>query len=188
VGSKIVVNPEHALATCQRLFEFQCRFFYRAHYVFTFRNPIDVLMSTRGLAELNGHEPASCESVLQGFLAVVALYIRMLRNLPSVTVAFHEDIGPPLFQMLGDTLGLDLSGAYPYYDAKRVRRYTLDDIPAPSRQLTADVIKLYDMFRAQASTGFALTQLEQNSGHFDSNHYTPLGALYRRVQQLMSSI
>jgi transposase InsO family protein len=83
VGSKIVVNPSNAAGTCRRVFDFHCRHFCRAHYVFTFRNPVDVLMSTRGLAELHGDAPASHESLLRSFLAVMALYLRMLRNLPS---------------------------------------------------------------------------------------------------------
>lgn len=50
VGSKIVINPQHAVEESREVFDFQCRHFYAAHYIFTFRNPLDALMSTRGLA------------------------------------------------------------------------------------------------------------------------------------------
>jgi hypothetical protein len=65
VGSKLVINPDDAQEACQAVFDFHCRHFYRARYVFTFRNPIDVLMSTRGLAELNGDTAAGYEVVAQ---------------------------------------------------------------------------------------------------------------------------
>ena len=114
VGSKIVVNPHEAARTCQQLFEFHCRHFYRSHYVFTFRNPIDVLMSTRGLAELNGDEAAGYDTVLKSFLQVMALYIRFLRNLPSVRAVFHEDLGEAVLRDTGAWLGVDLGEAAGY--------------------------------------------------------------------------
>lgn len=185
-GSKIVVNPEHASATCRTLFDFHCRHFYRAHYVFTFRNPIDVLMSTRGLAELHGDEAASYEAVLRSFLQVVALYIRMLRNLPNVTAVFHESIDAETFRALQQWLGVDLNHAASYYDTRRVRHYTLDLVPESSRELAVAVIDIYEKLRDQMADGDRLLQLEQNSGHIDPAHFTPLGDLQRRVEQLLS--
>ncbi|MBE1159971.1 sulfotransferase [Dyella acidiphila] len=188
VGSKIVINPERAQPTCQQVFDFQCRYFYRAHYVFTFRNPIDVLMSTRGLAELNGNAAASCESVLASFVRVIGLYIRMLRNLPTVHAVVHEDIDETVFRDLGLALRVDLAQAGSYYDTKRVRRYSLDDIPASARDSASAVMELYENLRQQLRSGFGLVQLEQNSGHFDISHYTPLGALQRRVDQVLAQL
>lgn len=188
VGSKIVVNPEKSQETCQRIFDFHCRHFYRSHYIFTFRNPIDVLMSTRGLAELNGDTAASYEVVLRNFLGVVALYIRMLRNLPSVSAVFHENVSETTFRDLGGRLGLDLAYAMRYYDPGRVRHYTLDDVPEHARESVKVVVDLYENLRQHALAGFEAVQLDQNSGHFDIRHYTPLGALQRRVEQLLKQI
>jgi hypothetical protein len=186
VGSKIVINPGNARETCQRVFDFHCRHFYRAHYIFTFRNPIDVLMSTRGLAELNGDTPESYEAVLSSFVRVIGLYIRMLRNLPCVDAVFHENVDETVFSDLGLKLRADLTHATSYYDSKRVRHYSLDDIPEPSRESAKAVIELYEDLRQHAQAGFGLVQLDQNSGHFDINHYTPLGALQRRVDQVLA--
>lgn len=187
VGSKIVINPEHALTTCAKLFDFHCRSFFRSHYIFSFRNPIDVLMSTRGLAELNGDPAASHESVLRSYVGVIGLFIRSLRNLPHVTAVFHEDMGPATFARIGSWLDVDLDGASDYYDATRVRHYTMDAIPERARPYAAAVAELYEDFRAQAQAGFSLVQLEQNAGNFSPGHATPLGALHGRVSQLLAS-
>jgi hypothetical protein len=186
VGSKIVINPEKSQESCQRVFDFHCRYFYRAHYIFTFRNPIEVLMSTRGLAELNGDTAASCEAVLSSFVRVIALYIRMLRNLPSVHAVFHENIDETVFRDLELKLRVDLSHATSYYDARRVRHYSLDDVPEHARASAASVCDLYEELRKHALAGFGMIQLEQNSGHIDIAHYTPLGALQRRVDQWLA--
>jgi hypothetical protein len=188
VGSKLVINPEKSEETCQAIFDFHCRYFYRAHYVFTFRNPIDVLMSTRGLAELSGYTAVSHEVVLRSFVRVVGLYIRMLRNLPAVSAVFHESISDATFRDLGADLGVDLSSAARYYETKRIRRYTLDDIPEHARESVKAVIDLYENLREHALAGFESIQLEQNTGHLDISHYTPLGALQRRVEQLLKQL
>jgi hypothetical protein len=190
VGSKLVVNPDGAEETCNAVFDFHCRYFYRAHYVFTFRNPVDVLMSTRGLAELNGDAAAGYEVVLRSFVRVVGLYIRMLRNLPTVSAVFHESIEEATFRELGESLGVDLSFAMRYYDARRVRHYTLDDIPGHARESAKVVADLYERLRTHALAGFESVQLEQNSKHLDMDgrHFTPLGALQRDVEQLLARL
>lgn len=188
VGSKVVINPGNAQETCQRVFDFHCRHFYRSHYIFTFRNPIDVLMSTRGLAELNGDAPESYETVLSSFVRVIGLYIRMLRNLPYVDAVIHENVDETVFRDLGLKLRVDLARATSYYDSKRVRHYSLDDIPESSRESAKVVIELYENLRQHTRAGFGLVQLDQNSGHFDINHYTPLGALQRRVDQVLAQL
>lgn len=188
VGSKLVINPQKSEETCREVFDFHCRHFYRSHYVFTFRNPIDVLMSTRGLAELNGDTAASYDMVLRSFVRVVGLYIRMLRNLPAVSAVFHESISETTFHDLGAELGVDLSSAARYYDTKRVRHYTLNDIPEHVRESVKVVVELYENLREHALAGFDSVQLEQNTGHIDIRHYTPLGALQRRVEQLLQQL
>lgn len=187
VGSKIVVTPEGAEQICQKLFEFHCQHFYRSHYVFTFRNPIDVLISTRGLAELHGNEAATHTQVLKSFLHVVALYIRFLRNLPSVTAVFHEGIDATVFQQTGLWLGLDLGEAAKYYDGKRVRHYTLEDVPEHAHALALSVMDIYNQLRDIVSAGIDLPQLEQNNNHLSPTHFTPLGNLSRRVEKLIAS-
>jgi hypothetical protein len=61
-------------------------------------------------------------------------------------------------------------------------------IPQPSRESAKAVIELYGDLRQHAQAGFDLAQLDQNSGHFDINHYTPLGALQRRVDQVLAQL
>ncbi|WP_199096139.1 sulfotransferase [Dyella sp. ASV21] len=188
VGSKIVINPEHAARACESVFDFQCRNFYRAHYIFTFRHPVDVLMSTRGLAELSGYEAVSHEVILGSFLRIMGLYIRMLRNLPFVTSVFHEHMDARAFRQLGSWLDIDLARAASYYDDARVRHYSMEQLPGHVQPLAADVVRIYEDLRAQAEAGFDLIQLEQNAGNFSPGHATALGALNRRIEQRLASV
>ena len=188
VGSKIVINPGDANSTCGRLFDFHCRHFYRSHYVFTFRNPLDTLMSTRGLAELNGDQAVTHTEVLRSYGLVIQLYIRMLRNLPYVFAIFHDAVDSSSFDSLGAALGVPLDGAMRYYNRAKVRHYQITDIPETSRPSMREALELYESFRDQTIAGYELPQIEQNAGHLDPTHYTALGALSRRVQLMLDHL
>ncbi len=188
VGSKIVINPGDADDSCHRLFDFHCRHFYASHYIFTFRNPLDTLISTRGLAELNGDTAATHAAVLRAYAQVIQLYLRMLRNLPQVSAVFHDAVDASTFARLGDWLGLPLDGAARYYDGAKVRRYGLDDIPESSRAAMEEALAIYQSFRDDTLAGYQLLQIEQNSGHLDPGHFTPLGRLASRVQRFLDSL
>lgn len=188
VGSKIVITPGRAGEEAERVLAFQSRYFYQSHYVFTFRNPLDVLMSTRGLAEYNGGWVAGYTDVMKGFFEVVALFIRSLRNLPHVHVVFHEAVDAEVFGRLEQALGIPLSNAASYYDNRKVRHYTLDAVPESHRTLVADAITLYEDFRRAALAGFDLIQIEQNDGHLHPDHFTVLGRLSWRVTRFLAGI
>jgi hypothetical protein len=112
----------------------------------------------------------------------------MLRNLPAVGAVFHESIGETTFRSLGQDLGVDLGSAMHCYDSKRVRHYTLDDIPGHARESVKAVMDLYDNLRQHAIAGFESIQLEQNARHLDARHFTPLGALQRDVERLLRQL
>lgn len=188
VGAKIVINPERATEESRQIFDFQCRHFYRSHYVFAFRNPLDVLMSTRGLAQLNGGHVASHVEVLRGFVSVLQLFVLALRNLPHVHAVFHESVDADAFAALGQSLGVRLSRAMAYYDRSKVRRYQLDAIPEAHRALVGEAMALYSDFRQQAVAGFELIQIEQNDGHLDPLHFTGLGRLSWRMTRFIDSL
>lgn len=188
VGSKIVINPEHAAEESRQLFDFHCRHFYTSHYIFSFRNPLDVLMSTRGLAQLNGGRVATHKEVLSGFFAIVQLFFRALRNLPHVHVLFHEAISTDAFAALGEWLGMPLTRAMSYYDHAKVRHYELSEVPDVHRALVAEAMALYMDFQREALAGFDLTQIEQNDGHLDPVHFTALGRLSWRVTRFLDAL
>lgn len=188
VGCKIAVNPQGAALDSRRLFDFQSRYFHRSRYIFTFRNPVEVCISTRALAEYTGVRVASYEQVLHGFLTIMALYLRMLRNLPWVTVLFHEEIGAASFAALGKWLDLDLAAAASYYDDAQVRHYALDAVPAPYQERVSAVVALYEEFRAHGQLGYECVQLNQNSNHFEQRHYTALGHLARRIDAMIAAL
>ncbi|WP_162253100.1 sulfotransferase [Rhodanobacter sp. Soil772] len=188
VGSKIVINPEHAVAECGQLYDFHCRYFYASHYIFAFRNPLDVLLSTRGLAQLNGGRVASHVEVLRGFFSIVQLYFRTLRNLPHVHAVFHEAIDTGVFDALQKALTVPLTRAMGYYDRDKIRHYTLEQIPQIHRALTAEAMALYEDLRREALAGFGLLQIEQNDGHLDPVHFTALGRLSWRVTRFLDTL
>jgi hypothetical protein len=188
VGSKIVINPPHAAEESQQLFDFHCRHFYTSHYIFSFRNPLDVLMSTRGLAQLNGGRVATHKEVMQGFFTVVQLFFRALRNLPHVQVVFQEAISADVFGALGKSLGMSLTHAMSYYDHAKVRHYEPSEIPDAHRALVAEAMTLYVDFQREALAGFDLTQIEQNDGHLDPIHFTNLGRISWRVTRFLDAL
>ena len=188
VGSKVVINPLLADDQASQLFDFHCRYFYSSHYLFTFRNPLDALMSTRGLAELNGGKLATFAEVLKSYFVVVQLFFRALRNLPHVEVVFHEAIDADTFRKLEGWLGLPLQRAMDYYCNGKVRHYELTAIPDADRSVVAEAIDLYEKFKHETLAGFDLIQIEQNSGHFEQNHYTALGQLSKAVSKFIETI
>jgi len=188
VGSKIVINPLEAEDRASELFDFHCRHFYASRYLFTFRNPLDVLMSTRGLAELNGGTVSTYAEVIKGYFLVVQLFFRALRNLPHVEVVFHEAVEPATFRKLESWLATPLPHAGDYYSGSKVRHYELTAVPEPHRPLVAEAVDLYDKLKRETLAGFELIQIEQNSGHFDQNHFTVLGQLSRDVSNFLRTI
>ena len=188
VGSKIVITPGDAHAEAEKVFAFQSRHFYRSRYVFTFRNPLDVLVSTRGLAQFNGGEVASHADVLRTFFEVIALYIRALRNLPHVHAIFHESVDARAFTALERAWSIGLPEAVRYYDNRKVRHYTLDDVPKAHHAIVTEAIAFYEDFQRAALTGFDLLQIEQNNGHLHPDHFTVLGRLSWRVSRFLEGL
>jgi hypothetical protein len=188
VGAKLVINPEDAEAEASRVFDFYSRYFYRSHYVFTFRNPLDMLMSVRGLASWNGADEASHVAILRCFYLVLQLYLRMLRNLPHVSAVFHESVDANTFEALGNWLSVDLKGAAAYYDSDKVRHHALAELPEAWRGVIQQAVTVYEDLRGEVQAGGALLQLEQNSRHIDERHYTVLGKLWRRTELLLESL
>ena len=178
-GAKIVVNPSDGPAGIAQLFDFQCRHFYRARTLFSFRNPRDVLASIAGLADMEGAAPAPAALILEMFMRTVALYFRMLRTIPFVTAVFHEDGGTEIVAAARRFLGLDLAEASAYYQPARARHYSGQECPT-----LALVEDFYADFRAAAKAGFTCVQLEQNEGHFDPAHRTEFGKFVWRADRI----
>ena len=184
VGAKLVINPVRPADDLTNLFDFHCRHFHDAYYVFAFRDPLATALSTRDLQVLSRGDSDGIRVIMRNFTDVVALYARMLRNFPNVRAVFHEDRHVQTFEGLQRWLGVPLVAGGAYYDAKRVRTY--DDAQlTPEARESMDVIRqLYADLRNGAARGFATPQLEQNDGHLSSNHYTLLGSIDRRARIL----
>ena len=188
VGAKLIILPERTEAEAALVFDFYCRYFYRSHYVFTFRNPLDMLISFRSLASWIGWESASHVTVLRCFYIVIQLYLRMLRNLPHVSAVFHECVDVDTFRALGLSLDVDLKGAAAYYDDHKVHHHSLTELPETWHEAFQQAMAVYEDLRHEVQSGASLLQLEQNSRHIDERHYNVLGRLWRRTELLLAAL
>jgi len=188
VGSKIVIHQDRNTGMPDQLFDFMTKWFYGSHFIFTFRNPADVLGSNRGLAAWTGGESPDCRLVMRSFLWVMRLYIRALRNLPNVRAIFHEQVSPQTFEALSDWLGLDLRGSFGYYSDTKVKAYSRAALSDGDRLLLERTEALYAELSLQACAGYELVQIDQNNATIDPTHGSRLGELYRRIDEAIAAI
>ncbi len=184
VGAKLVVNPIRPAEDLADLFDFHCRHFYDARYIFTFRDPLATALSTRDLQLLSRGESDGMQAIMRNVADVVSLYVRMLRNLPHVRAVFHEDLNAQVFEGLQAWLDVPLAAGAAYYDARRVRSYDDAQLTSEESLSMMAIRQLYADLRVGVKSGFATPQLEQNDGHLSSDHYTLLGSLDRRARVL----
>jgi hypothetical protein len=187
VGSKIVVNNRREQDWIQRLSAYHCQKFYTARYIFTFRNPISAVKSTRDLQLLVGTEVDSASNLLANYLETVELFVCAVRNLPHVRAVFHEDMGAAQLQSIGSWLNVDLSASQAYYDQARVRPYDGSGFGDGDRERIENVMQLYADLRLEVNAGLTTPQIEQNDSNFAPGHYTALGSIARRAAVLSAS-
>ena len=186
VGAKVVVDPEGADETAERIYEFAMREFYRSRYVFTFRNPIDVLCSMQNLCSYGGRQPPSPAAIMRSYLISIRLYIRMLRTMPKVQVLFHGRISAATFADLGKMLKIDLGNCHKYYSDEKANRYT-PNLGSWQNQALDRVYAVYEEFRDGAANGYDLIQIDQNrDAMLNPSHPTPLGLLCRHVEEAIA--
>ena len=184
VGAKLVINPVRPADELAEMFDFHCRCFYDAYYIFTFRDPLATALSTRDLQVLSRGETDGVRAIMRNFAEVVALYMRMMRNLPHVRAVFHEQMDAEAFATLQTWLGVSLAGAAAYYDTQRVRSYDDGQLTPDERQMMTVLRQLYADLRDGSACGFTAPQLEQNDGHLSPTHYTMLGSIDRRARTI----
>jgi hypothetical protein len=188
VGSKIVFNPSTFLHDPEQVLNFYSREFYSSHFIFTFRNPLQMAQSAREFQLMTGGEVTPFDMLMSSYIAVVSLCIVMLRNLPHVHIVFHDNMSRRVFGDLGRKLGVRLSGARRYYDRGRVREYDPTPMLEAHGEKARLALDLYRDFREAAIHGFDLVQIEQNSGDITPNHLTPLGQLARRCETISEGL
>jgi hypothetical protein len=187
VGSKIVVNNRRDQDWIQRLSAYHCQRFYTARYVFTFRNPIAAVKSTRDLQLLVGAEVDSASNLLANYLETLQLFVCAVRNLPHVRAVFHEEMGAARLESLGSWLNVDLSASHAYYDQARVRPYDGRGFGDGDYGRLEKVMQLYADLQVEVNAGLTTPQIEQNDSNFAPGHYTSLGSIARRAAVLSAS-
>ena len=184
VGAKLVINPIRPMQDLEELFDFHCREFFSAYYVFTFRDPLATVLSTRDLQLLSRGETDGLRAIMRNFVDCVGLYVRMLRNLPHVRAVFHESLDAATFEDLQGWLEITSGRASTYYDTRRVRSYDVLQLTEDERASMAVIQQLYADLREGVLSGFATPQLEQNDRHLSPQHHTLLGSIDRRARLL----
>ena len=188
VGSKIVINPVRDAGYLGRFFDFHCRDFYRARYLFTFRRPLPTVASTRGLQVLVRGESDDLRTILRNYAEVAGLYIRMARNLPHVRAVFHEDVERSTFEGLERWLDIPLAGSDRYYEAAKVNRYEdLGDALGHAESFAA-LQAIYDGLRQEAGAEFRALQAEQNDNHLNAAHFTAIGTIQRQIDAIVRDL
>ena len=184
VGAKLVINPSDSPEDIEGLFAFQCRHFYQARYIFTFRRPLYVVSSMRGMQALVGDGVRSTTPTMTSYAASAALYLRALRNLPNVTAVFHEDAAGETLTRLGRWLDIRLDGAEAYYDGTRVQSYDNATLNDEERRRFGLLDDLYDAVKAASAEDGRRLQISQNNGHFQESHFTPVGSATRKAAMI----
>ncbi len=188
VGEKVAINPMRPPEALDQLYAFQCQHFFSSRYVFTFRDPLATILSTRDLQELLIGRNDGLPAIMRSYVDTIRLFVRMLRTLPNVRALCHEDVNRETFDRLEIWLGVTLSDAHLYYDSARVRRYTEAGLDDETQACVATLRALYDRLRHELRTGFALPQLDQNNGHLNPGHLTPLGRLSRDADAIAAGL
>ena len=188
VGAKVVINPMRRPDALDQLFAFHCRSFFQSRYVFTFRDPLATILSTRDLQDLLIGRNDGLPAIMRSYVDTIRLYIRMTRILPHVRAVCHEDVSRETFDGLQSWLGVDLPNAHTYYDASRVLSYSAADLDDGERGHLAQLHALYDRLRRELRTGFVTPQLDQNNNHLNPGHLTPLGRLSRDADEVAAGL
>jgi hypothetical protein len=190
VGAKIAINPVRERGMLDRLFDFQCRHFYRARHVFTFRHPFSTVMSTRDLQVLGRGESDTFREMLCSYAETAALYVRMARTLPQVRAVFHEDVDRATFDGLSRWLGVPLDRSHLYYDPTKVRRYPAIEEAGEHAATFRQLAEVYGQLREASRAEFPALQAEQNDNHLDldGTHFTGLGKAQRTLAALIREL
>jgi hypothetical protein len=187
VGSKVVLNPSTFLHDPHQVLNFYAREFYGSHFIFTFRNPLQVLNSTHDLQEMTGGDATPFDMAMGSYVATVSLCIMMLRNFPRVHVVFHDNMTRRTFSKLEKWLEIRLPRARDYYDQKKVRAYDVASVLSAHGEKAQMMLDLYRDFREAATKGFDLIQIGQNNANPSETHLTPIGKLARRCELISTS-
>ena len=188
VGAKVVINPMRAPDALDQLFAFHCRLFFQSRYIFTFRDPLATILSTRDLQELLIGRNDGLPAIMRSYVDTIRLFIRMKRILPQVRGLCHEDVSRETFDGLESWLGVNLTNAHNYYDASRVLSYNAAGLDDLTLRHLAQLHALYVRLRCELRTGFATPQLDQNNNHLSAGHLTPLGRLSRDADDVAADL
>ncbi|HTZ70154.1 MAG TPA: sulfotransferase [Acetobacteraceae bacterium] len=188
VGSKTVLNPVRPAGWLERLFAFHCQHFYQSRYIFTFRDPVATILSTRDLQVLLSGHTEGLRSIMRNYVDTVLLFVSMLRALPNVRAVCHEDIDRATFDRLEAWLGVSLPNSHTYYDRHRVLSYDDEGLDDATRHLTGLLRELYGNLRQGINHGFATPQLDQNNHHLSPTHLTKLGHVARQAEMLADGL
>jgi hypothetical protein len=107
VGDKIAFRGGKLGYDADECFGFHARHFFSSHYVCVVRNPADVMKSNKEM-----FKPEDLLLYADSYLQALLLILAFTETLPNAYVLFHESINQRTFDIIGERLGVDLSGTY----------------------------------------------------------------------------
>jgi hypothetical protein len=188
VGAKTVINAVRPDSWLEKLYAFHSQNFYSSRYIFTFRDPVATIMSTRDLQVLLVGRTDGLLAIMRGYVDTVSLFVRMVRTLPHVQALCHEDIDRDAFDRLEHWLGVKLPNSHLYYDSDRVLSYSDEGLDGETMRMLGHVRSLYANLRQELGRGITTPQLDQNNNHLNPAHLTPLGYISRQADLIAADL
>ncbi len=181
VGSKIATRTAATSEQIATILRFHSSHFYDSHYLFSFRQPKAIIVSSYYFQLALGGQASPVEHVIRNFVDTVGLFITMRRTFPNVQVVFHPDVTRETFATIGAAIGVDLSGAGDYYDDAMVSTHPSLALSDKHRRLIDLASGLFDELVRVAAEDFPKLQMEQNNNVMDPARYTRLGRLTQQA-------
>jgi hypothetical protein len=143
---------------------FEARFF-RSKYIFTFRDPVQAVISS---AMLWNKSPVS---LIAGWAAVVRLWADLIRIFPSTMTVLLEDLDAARIAKISTFLQIDLTESEALLDPRELRRHNPADIASGEvvEQLAPRLQMIYHEIRETVAMERVLLQTDQKRERDDGS-------------------
>lgn len=197
VGDKMAfTNHQFAVMPTDQIRAFFEARFFAARHIFTFRDPVQTLLSTAHLFRIS--EDATLRPYIVGWLKTAQLWADCVRTFPN-TLTVADPLSPATVTRLAEFLALDLTGADRLLDQSERRRHTVPDSFTTLRDIEGELSAVYADIQATVDADPVLWQADQkrslalNDTRTDSNAGIslapqPIGQVWARAEHLISEL
>ena len=121
VGDKMAFSSEYLFDSSQFMSFFESRF-YNSKYIFTFRDPVQTILSAAALSWVK--EPVA---PMIAWASVVKMWADFIRVFPQTMTILHSELDESKIAEIGSFLGLDLSESARLLDDRERRVHKPED-------------------------------------------------------------